>query len=84
MRLSHARSRCAWGGKPITASLQIEPDRRHRDLADRQITRLASLPFDSQLLIVVVDVRDPERYELLGAQPTRVGELEQRAIALNE
>src|ERR1700730_5337298 len=64
------------------AGIQIEPQGRRGLLPGRQVARLASLALHAQLLAVVVDVAEPQRYELLGAQAAGIGELEERAIAL--
>ena len=53
-------------------------------LADGHEARLAALALDAHLLGVEVDRADVEVDELLRAQAARVGELEQRAVALLE
>ena len=62
-------------------ALQVAADARAARLAGGHEARLAALALDAHLLGVEVDRADVEVDELLGAQPARVGELEQRAVA---
>ena len=77
-------------GSPVPASsapagaLQVARHGAQRVLADRHEARLAALALDAHLLGVEVDRADVEVDDLLRAQAARVGELEQRAVALLE
>src|SRR5215211_800177 len=65
-------------------TLQVAGDGTQSVLADGHEAGLAALPLDADLLGVEVDRAGVEVDQLLRAQAARVGELEQRAIALLE
>src|SRR5207253_6139018 len=75
VRAGAARGGAEARGQRRAGALEVEAHGGHGGLADGEEAGLAALALDAQLLAVVVDVEQPQRDELLRAQPAAVGEL---------
>ena len=67
-----------------TCVLQVEPNPVRGLLAERDDSLLVALAPDANRLLLEVDVAEIEVDRLAAAQPGRVDELEQRAVAERE